>query len=259
MQTTKHAQIIALNSGDITALVLAANPGPAADRLTLEAGRGLFRFRSAPDHDYDIDGDDTYNQAANPDIEPAVMKAQRAKELRRVNEWGVWGVITEVRPDLNHAWQNPDPKEPGSLWGNVGADFIGSGYDSEQIASAAAYFEALRLDKAPATPAPAVDAPQAAIARELLTLRQLADSVGDIDHDSYLLTLGRLESLLTAPAPTPAPVLGFDGFGLNNIADEYRSRVFTLSGEYRPGNAKAEEGAAFLAALEATGVVTRNY
>jgi hypothetical protein len=65
--------------------------------------------------------------------------------------------------------------------------------------------------------------------------------------------------LETLKAAKPAPILGFDGFGLNNIADPYRSRVFTMATEYRPGREKADQGAEFLAALIASGVVTRNY
>lgn len=57
----------------------------------------------------------------------------------------------------------------------------------------------------------------------------------------------------------PAPILGFDGFGFNDLADEYRSRVLTLAKEYKPGGAKEAQGAAIMAALFATGVMTDKY
>ena len=72
----------------------------------------------------DISGD-SYNPEVNNNIEPALLKSQEIAALRRFNKQGAFGYILSV-----------EDKELSSIWGFVGNDFYGSGYDSEYYCEA---------------------------------------------------------------------------------------------------------------------------
>lgn len=68
---------------------------------------------------------DTYDPEVNFDIAPDQLKKERAKEVRRIREKGVWGCGLAL---------NGVPLYGSFVWGFVGDDYIGSGYDQEIIA-----------------------------------------------------------------------------------------------------------------------------
>lgn len=73
----------------------------------------------------DICGD-MYSKEANPEIDPDVLKQEKAAYRRRVNKVGVFDVLVQARTLPCADWVNVE-----TLGGNVGMDFVGSGYDSD--------------------------------------------------------------------------------------------------------------------------------
>lgn len=65
---------------------------------------------------------DTFCPKANPDIDKAELKRQKARERARFNRKGCWGHILTYLPT---------DTELEACWGFVGDDFYGSGYDTD--------------------------------------------------------------------------------------------------------------------------------
>jgi hypothetical protein len=128
-----------LESGDITRAVLLANTGEyPVNTLAYYHKLGLFRIRAVADPSYrfeDLCGD-TYKPEANPDIDPKQLAREKATFRSRVNRMGVWGVLVEVRPSREIEWRDLGPEALDSIWGFVGGDFIGSGYDGDLLSEA---------------------------------------------------------------------------------------------------------------------------
>lgn len=127
-----------LAAGDITKAVLASNPGIDADALATYHQFGLFKFEAIPDEDYsfrDLCGD-CYNAAANPDIPPARLEKERKAFRSRVDRQGVWGVKIRVRLNRGKDWDCAQVPGMDSIWGFVGDDFIGSGYEPQLMQEA---------------------------------------------------------------------------------------------------------------------------
>lgn len=134
--STVRVRLADLESGDITRQVLLANAnGPAVNPLVVYWRLGLLRFRAIEDHNWSFEDlcGDTYNPQANPDIPLAQLKKEKEAFRSRVRNWGVWGVAVEVRANSLAAWRQPDEQEPSAIWGFVGGDFVGSGYEPHMM------------------------------------------------------------------------------------------------------------------------------
>lgn len=68
---------------------------------------------------------DSFNPEVNNDIDPKLLKRQEKAEVARIKKHGVWGC------GLMRKGERPDYDT--FIWGFVGDDFIGSGYDTELI------------------------------------------------------------------------------------------------------------------------------
>lgn len=115
---------------DITNKVLesAGMPAETMAKLTAAHTLGLFRVVLERDEHFsfaDLCGD-TYNPAANPDIPAEQLKKEKAAYRSRVNRQGVWGAVLELRAATDEQFNNDQ-----SIWGFVGMDFVGSGYDTD--------------------------------------------------------------------------------------------------------------------------------
>ena len=89
---------------------------------------GLVRFEVLPDECSelaDLEGD-VYNPEANLDIDPAELAQQRKEFVRRIERDGVWGVLGSYRLGVDAPWCRAD-----SVWGFVGEEWKGSGYDAD--------------------------------------------------------------------------------------------------------------------------------
>jgi hypothetical protein len=274
--TTDLAKVLATlhaanADGDVTACILAANDAEHADstqRLAYYHHLGLFRIRAEPDTDYsfaDLCGD-TYNPEACPDIPPAQLAREKATFRSRVSRQGVWGFVLEVRKSSADAWGVPG-EHLDSLWGNVGADFVGSGYDHDFLVNALDWLEENKVVETDPQ-ANLIAAAKKALCGMRALIALYPEMAGDIQPyckklfdalDPYDMP-GSMGVSVPGTLPAPVePLLGFDGFGFNLIADQYRARVLTLDKEFKPGHPRESEGAAVLAALFASGVATKNY
>lgn len=86
------------------------------------------RLRTVADDTYDVDQllGESFCPKASPDIDPALLKEQRAKVVRSIDIEGVWGIVGEFRCDKCGAWMTAD-----SVWGFIGDAWEGSGYDDD--------------------------------------------------------------------------------------------------------------------------------
>lgn len=72
---------------------------------------------------------DCYNPTANPDIEPDELKRQEQEFEDRVYSDGVYGYeVQRWNPEIDCGWEHVD-----SIYGFVGNDFEGSGYDIDLL------------------------------------------------------------------------------------------------------------------------------
>lgn len=78
----------------------------------------------------DLEGD-SYNPRVNPETPARILARERAEFVDRVNRDGVWGHIAQSRCPCCGQWRDHD-----SIWGFVGDDFDGSGYDTNLMQSA---------------------------------------------------------------------------------------------------------------------------
>lgn len=86
------------------------------------------RIKIAPDDFADLDNlfGDTYDPSVNTDIDPAVLAEQKQEEIDRINRDGVWGMIAEYECSCCGRWTEAD-----SVWGFIGDDWKGSGYEAD--------------------------------------------------------------------------------------------------------------------------------
>lgn len=131
-QPNKHANTY-------TQKVLNALP-PCQERSILDFAYrfGLVRFVKVEDEHYrfeDLCGD-CYKPEVNPDIDPKVLAQQKASFRSRVSRQGVWGTQLWVRARADLDWQDGDIST-GAIYGFVGDDFMGSGYDTDMMNCAA--------------------------------------------------------------------------------------------------------------------------
>jgi hypothetical protein len=262
------------DDADVTQFILDANDSDAdsTKRLAYYHHLGLFRIRAVEDTSYNISDllGDCYNPVACPDIAPAELKRQEKNERARIHRQGVWGFVLECRKSSADNWGAAFADRLDSLWGNIGADFIGSGYDQEFLVTALEWLEENEVAQ--------ID-PQAvlvsAVKKALCGMRALIANRPDLMTDVQPYCRELIQALAHydmpgAPGvspprnphnqdPTTAPVLGYDGFGFNVIADPYRARFAKVQDEFRPGHEREAEGAAILAALFASGAVAQRY
>jgi len=96
-----------------------------------ECGDARVRIVAMPDHFCDMD--DLKGDCFNPDVNGNINRNRLAREERefeeRVASEGVWGFRAEY-------WNGAEWVETDSIFGFVGDDFIGSGYDDDLIESA---------------------------------------------------------------------------------------------------------------------------
>ena len=74
----------------------------------------------------DLKGD-RFDPHINCDVNKNVLAKQEREFERRVKQEGVWGAVARVNPGYEmHSWEDVD-----SVWGFVGDDFWGSGYEHD--------------------------------------------------------------------------------------------------------------------------------
>lgn len=74
---------------------------------------------------------DCFCPLTNPDIDPAELARQKRAYRARVARQGIHGAVLFTRARPCAEWVESD-----SIFGFVGSDFIGSGYDGDFLASA---------------------------------------------------------------------------------------------------------------------------
>lgn len=118
------------NGQDITTKVLQSVTGINILRATAAHTLGLFRIVLVEDDHFNFEDlcGDCYNPEANPDIEVTTLARQKRAFRARVNSQGVYGAVLQVRAMPTAEWINIE-----SLWGLVGMDFVGSGYEGEFV------------------------------------------------------------------------------------------------------------------------------
>lgn len=261
---------------DVTSHILEANDVEHANdvqKLAYYHHLGLFRIRAVPDTDYTM-GDmlgDSYDPAACPDIPPAELKRQEKNERARIHRQGVWGFILEVRKSSADAWGQAFADRLDSLWGNVGADFIGSGYDFEFLVTALEWLEENKVVETDPQ-ANLVAAAKMAL-RGLRTLCQLhPELAGDIQPYCKRVfdALDPYDIPGNNPGVSPGreralPPLRFDGHGLNlNLPGVEGARFAMLTACYKPNSGEGNDehkrlSAEVLATLERLGAVLLKY
>jgi len=132
-------------SKDITANVLAGVITSDVKRVEAARVLGMFRVVLVEDETYSFEDlcGDMYNPEANPDVDVTVLARQKRAYRARVNRDGVYGSLAQVRNTPTGLWVTVE-----SIWGFVGEDFIGSGYESDFIENASEWlFTNLDLPK----------------------------------------------------------------------------------------------------------------
>jgi hypothetical protein len=98
---------------------------------------GIFkdkvRLIVVPDDCYDIDNlkGDCYNPVVNPDIPAERLEAEEREFEEKVGAEGVYGIVGQYKCPCCGSWEDAD-----AVWGFVGDDWSGSGYDADVIISA---------------------------------------------------------------------------------------------------------------------------
>lgn len=122
---------------DITAKTLAhaatKATGDDMKRISAAATLGLLRVVLVDDPDYDFDNlcGDLYNPKVNTRIDKDELNRQKRAFRARVNREGVYGSLIQCRSIPTGEWETIE-----SIWGMVGEDFIGSGYDIDFLSVA---------------------------------------------------------------------------------------------------------------------------
>jgi hypothetical protein len=111
------------------------------------SGLMLGKIRIAKEEDvfWSIDdlAGDMFNPDVNDDISPAILKKQRRSFVARVNRSGVWGAVAETWN--GRAWDDESTGH-NAIFGFVGNDFVGSGYELQLLEEALERYEAQPLD-----------------------------------------------------------------------------------------------------------------
>ena len=96
-----------------------------------ETGEPRVRIVAMPDNCLQMDDlkGDCFNPHVNSDINPNRLAREEREFEDRVYREGVWGFRAEY-------WNGEEWIETDSIWGFVGDDFIGSGYDDDLVESA---------------------------------------------------------------------------------------------------------------------------
>lgn len=99
-------------------------------------GEGVMRIIMEPDDCSTIDdlAGDTYDPHCNPEIDRQTLADEYGEFIRRVNREGVWGAVLQV--NTGTGFEGLD-----SIWGFIGNDFHGSGYDTDFYRTAVEYYE----------------------------------------------------------------------------------------------------------------------
>jgi hypothetical protein len=103
------------------------------ERLWSEYEDESVRLLIKPDENAtieDLEGD-SFNPLANPDINPRKLAQDKEDFIEKVNRDGVWGIISQVKCTCCDSWLTVD-----SVWGFIGDDWKGSGYDLDCMQSA---------------------------------------------------------------------------------------------------------------------------
>jgi len=134
-------------SQDITDKVL-SDSSLDIKRVSAAYKLGLFRVVLVEDDTYSFEElcGDVYSPEANPDVDVTVLARQKRAFRARVNKDGVYGSVAQVRETPLDEWVVIE-----SIWGFVGDDFIGSGYESDFINAASEWLftnlDLLKLNK----------------------------------------------------------------------------------------------------------------
>ena len=120
---------------NITAKVLESNSvkllPTEMTRLLAAVKMGLMKIDLVDDEDYDFDDlcGDMFNPDALPeDIDPEQLKKEKDAFRDRVHNEGVFGAVLYCRKYPSDEWVQLE-----SIWGNVGTDIVGSGYDYDFV------------------------------------------------------------------------------------------------------------------------------
>ena len=81
----------------------------------------------------DLSGD-IFNEEANPDIPPLILKKEKTSFKRRINNSGVWTMLSEYWN--GREWENLIGIDENSISGFVGNDFFGSFYELQLMQAA---------------------------------------------------------------------------------------------------------------------------
>jgi hypothetical protein len=130
---------VAYQGKDITLMICQKYGGDEAKTVELAHALGLVRIVLERDRDCsfkDLCGD-VFTPSANPSIPEAQLKREKEAYRRRFKKEGTWGTMLQARSLPTLAWD----EHVDSLWGTVGLDFIGSGYASEFLSTAAAWLK----------------------------------------------------------------------------------------------------------------------
>ena len=92
------------------------------------AESGLVRFRVVADEDTWPPSD-----VADMGLRPSEAKRERERLTRQCEDWGVWGIVSEVLCPCCGQWMTVD-----SVWGFVGDSWRRSAYDTDVMDAALA-------------------------------------------------------------------------------------------------------------------------
>ena len=90
------------------------------------------RIIKEPDESWIIENlkGDQFIYRENPGIDPAQLRADELAFESRIETEGVWGYLVQRwNPSVGVGWETKD-----SVWGLVGNDWEGSGYDKDMFA-----------------------------------------------------------------------------------------------------------------------------
>jgi hypothetical protein len=84
---------------------------------------------------------DAYEPKHNPDIKPEILEKERAHQIDRINNDGVWYVLSEV-------WNGDEWEWCDSCGGFIGDDWENSGYDVDLMQSAIDRLKEINVENA---------------------------------------------------------------------------------------------------------------
>ena len=87
---------------------------------------------------------DIFNEDINSDIAPLLLRRQKARFKRRINDSGVWTMMSEFWN--GREWENLVGIDDNSISGFVGNDFFGSFYELQLMQAALEAYNSQLLD-----------------------------------------------------------------------------------------------------------------